>query len=117
MMFKLEVLDLYYRKNRRRGHTIAMLNGAKSDKNILVVMASESQKSYVDLPKEQMINMNNLHEKLLGIKNPVLVDHFTIQLMYHEMKSELDKKDEIIRKLKYDLKELRIKERIWKKLG
>lgn len=99
-MFKLEILDLYYRKNRQVGHTLAMLNGAKSDKNILVIIARESQKSYIKLPKEQLINMCHLNEKLLGKKNPILVDHFAIQLMYHEMKSELNKKDECIMELK-----------------
>ena len=103
MMFKLEVLDNYYRKNRQVGHTLAMLNGAKSDKNILVIIARETQKSYIDLPKEQLINMFHLKEKLSGRKNPILVDHFTTQLMYWEMKKELDKKDEEIRKLKIKL--------------
>lgn len=99
-MFKLEILDNYYRKNRQVGHTTAMLNGAKSDKNILVVISSESEKTHIDLPKEQFINMRNLHERLLGRKNPVLVDHFTIQLMYWEMKKELEKKDEKVIELK-----------------
>ena len=97
MIFKLEVLDNCYRGNRQVGHTLAMLSGAKSNKNILVIMANESQKSYIDLPKERFIDMHNLQEKLLGRKNPVLVDYFTIQLMYWEMKKELDeKKNKII---------------------
>jgi len=99
-MFKLEILDLYYRKNRQVGHTFAMLNGAKSDKDIIVIIAEETQKSYIELPKRQMINMSNLHEKLLGRKNPILVDHFAIQLMYWDMKKELEKKDEEIETLK-----------------
>jgi len=111
-MFKLEVLDNYYRKNRQVGHTVALLNGAKSDKNILVVIAHESQKSYIDLPKEQMINMEHLNEKLKGRISPVLVDHFTMQLMYHEMKKELDKNHEIILELKMKNKILREREKV-----
>jgi len=103
-MFKLEILDNYYRKNRQVGHTTAMLNGAKSDKNILVVVAREVQRVWIDLPKEQMINMANLNEKLLGKVNPILVEHFAIQLMYEEIKNELEKKDTYIRKLERELK-------------
>jgi len=103
-MFKLEILDNYYRKNRQVGHTTAMLNGAKSNKNILVVVASEIQKGYLDLPKEQMINMHNLHEKLLGRNNPILVEHYAMQLMYEEMKKELNKKNECIEELEYKVK-------------
>ena len=106
-MFKLEILDNYYRKNRQVGHTLAMLNGAKSDKNILVVFASETQKSYIDLPKEQFINMCHLNESLKGRKNPILVDHFTMQLMYWEMKKELDKKNNKIIELEARNKILR----------
>lgn len=99
MMFKLEILDNYYRKNRQVGHTLAMLNGAKSDRDILVIIANEAQKNYIDLPKKQFLNMHNLQEKLLGRKNPILVDHFTMQLMYWDMKKGLDKKDEDIKEL------------------
>ena len=95
-MFKLEILDNYYRKNRQVGHTLAMLNGAKSNKNILVVIANNTQMNYFDLPKNQFINMCHLNEKLKGRENPVLVDHFTMQLMYQEMKKELDKKNDKI---------------------
>ena len=106
-MFKLEVLDNYYRKNRQVGHTLAMLNGAKSDKNILVVIANETQKNYIDLPKGQMINMCHLNEKLLGRKNPILVDHFTMQLMYWDMRKAIEKKDRTISKLGEKVKVLK----------
>ena len=102
-MFDLEVLDLYYRKTRQVGHTLALVNGAKSDKNILVVVANELQKTHIELPKEQMISMDNLRERLVGRKNPVLVDHFTMQVMYWDMKKELNRKDETIRKLEIEL--------------
>lgn len=103
-MFKLEVLDLYYRKNRQVGHTVAMLNGAKSDKDILIIVANETQKRHIELPKEQLINMHKLHEKLLGRKNPILVDHLAMQEMYYEMKVELQKKDEMISTLEKKVK-------------
>lgn len=113
-MFDLEFLNNYYQKNRQVGHTVAMLNGAKSDKNILFIVANETQKNYFDLPKQQMINMNNLKEKLMGRKNPILVDHFAIQLMYWEMKKELNKKDEKIETLKSLNKILRKREELIK---
>ena len=99
-MFDLEVFDLYYQKNRQVGHTLSLLNGAKSDKNILVVFASNMQRNYIDLPKEQFINLGNLKQDLMGRKNPVLIDHFTMQMMYYEMRKELEKKDESIIELK-----------------
>ena len=107
----LEKLDGYYRMSRRRGHTTAMLNGAKSDKNILVIIAHEAQKGYIDLPKEQLINMNSL-DKLKGRINPVLVDNYAIQLMWGEVKEELDKKDIYIEKLE---KEIRYYEKVCNK--
>jgi len=103
-MNKLEILDNYYRKNRQVGHTTAMLNGAKSNKNILVIIGRETQKSYIDLPDSQLINMHRLQEKLKMRRNPILVEHFALQLMYEEMKSELSKKDECINKLKRKIK-------------
>ena len=99
-MFDLEVLDLYYRKNRQVGHTLALVNGAKSDKNILVLFANNMQKDYVDLPKNQFINLRNLKQDLMGRKNPVVVDHFTLQTMYWDMRKELNRKDESIIELK-----------------
>lgn len=101
-MFKLEILDLYFRRNRQVGHTIAMLNGAKSDKNIFVIMASNMQKSYIDLPEEQYISMRSL-DRLKGKTNPILIDHFTVQLMYEEMKNALEKKDKTISKLTHKI--------------
>ena len=102
-MFDLEILDNYYRKNRQVGHTLALVNGAKSDKNVLVVVANKVEKTHIELPEEQMITMDNLREKLLGRKNPVLVDHFTLQVMYWDMRKELDRKDEEITKLENKL--------------
>ena len=103
-MFKLDILNNYYWKNRQVGHTTAMLNGAKSDKNILVVITRNTQKSYIDLPKEQFINITYLQEGLIGKKNPVVVEHFALQLMWEEVRKELTKKDIYIDKLEKELK-------------
>ena len=105
-MYDLEFLDNYYRKNRQVGHTTAMLNGAKSDKNILVVFSNNMQKNYIDLPKEQFVNVRNLQQSLMGRKNPVVVDHYTMQVMHEETKKALNKKDETIEKLERKIKKL-----------
>lgn len=102
MTSKLEILDEYHRINRRVGHTTAMLNGAKSDPNILVLVAHQAQKNYIDLPKEQMISINCL-DKLKGRRNPVLVEHYALQAMFSELNNELLKKDEKINKLEEKL--------------
>ena len=98
MKSKLEIVDEYYRINRQVGHTTAMLNGAKSDPNILVLIAHQAVKNYIDLPKEQMISINCL-QKLKGRRNPVLVEHYALQVMFSELNHELLKKDEYINKL------------------
>ena len=109
MESKLETLDLYYRRNRQVGHTTAMLNGAKSDPNILVIVGHQAQRNWMDLPKEQMISMNCL-DKLKARRNPVLVEHFALQIMFSELQdkllklhNELLKKDEKLIKLEKKL--------------
>lgn len=105
MKSKLEIVYEYYWRNRRVGHTTAMLNGATSNPNILVLVANEAQKKYIDLPKNQMINVNNL-DMLRGRKNPILVEHHALQIMYLELNNELLKKDEYIEKLEEKIRYL-----------
>ena len=97
MKSKLEILDEYYRINRQVGHTTAMLNGAKSDPNIIVLVHHQTVKNWIDLPKEQIISIDCL-EKLKGRISPILVDHYALQVMFSELKAELLKKDEYIEK-------------------
>jgi len=102
-MSKLKILHDYYFVRRQVGHTSAMLNGARSDKNIIVVIANKTQKNYIELPKEQMITLAEL-ERLRGLKNPLLIDHYALQVMFSEMNKELHDKNEIIEKLESRLK-------------
>lgn len=95
----------YYFVRRRVGHTSAMLNGARSDKNIVVVVAHKAQINYIELPKEQMITLGEL-DKLKGLKKPVLIDHYALQIMFHELNKELNNKDEQIKDLKAKIKYL-----------
>lgn len=97
-MSKLAILVDYYFIRRRVGHTSAMLNGARSDKNIIVVVAHKAQMNYIELPKEQMITIGEL-DRLRGLKKPVLIDHLALQTMFYELNKELNDKDEIIKEL------------------
>ena len=106
-MSKLGILADYYFVRRRVGHTSAMLNGARSDKNIIVVVAHKAQKNYIDLPKEQMITIAEL-DKLRGLKKPALIDHHALQIMFYELNKELNDKDEQIKYLKAEIKHLEI---------
>lgn len=102
-MSKLNVLVDYYFTRRQVGHTSAMLNGARSDKNIIVVVSNKTQKDYIELPKEQMITIAEL-DKLKGLKKPVLIDHYALQVMFWELNKELNDKKEQIEALKIRIK-------------
>lgn len=102
-MSKLSILADYYLVRRQVGHTSAMLNGARSDKNIIVVVANKTQKDYIELPNEQMITIGELI-KLKGLKKPVLIDHYALQLMFYELNKELNDKKEQIEALKIRIK-------------
>jgi len=114
MISKLEKLCNYYFTRRQVGHTTAMLNGAKSNPNIIVVVAKESMKRWIDLPKNQMITIKDLEKlpvddnpiidindfrELQGLKNPIIVDHYALQVMTQELVSKLKEKDKKIEKL------------------
>jgi len=123
-MSKLSILADYYFMRRRVGHTSAMLNGARSDKNIIVVVAHKAQMNYIELPKEQMITIGEL-DKLRGLKKPVLVDHLALQTMFYELNKELNNKDEIIKELLKKIEHIKlfrfgkkevVKLSLWKKI-
>jgi len=80
----IEFLEIYFTKNRRRGHTTAMLNGAKSNKNIMVIVADNQQKKNIDLPNKQMIVINEL-DRLKGTQKPLLIDHYALQIIFYHM--------------------------------
>ena len=92
---KLEVLDNYYRKNRQIGHTTAALNGAKSNRNIILLVASYRQRDCVDLPNEQILSINRL-ESLKRVVKPILIDHYALQVMFLEMKMDYLKKMNVL---------------------
>ena len=102
-MTKSEILSDYYSVRRRVGHTTAMLNGAMSDKNIIVIVAHKAQKDHIELPKEQMVTLGEL-ERLRGLKKPVLIDHYALQIIFSELNKELHAKDEIIKDLESEVK-------------
>ena len=86
---KLKDIHTYYMGTRRVGHTISLLNGTKSNKDILVLVASEAQKQNIDLPENRMVSINNL-EALRGRRNPLLIDHFALQCLISELLKDLD---------------------------
>ena len=102
-MSKLSILSDYYFMRRQVGHTTAMLNGARSDKNIMVVVAHKGQMDYIELPRKQMITLAEL-ERLRGLKRPLLIDHFALQTIFSELNIELNAKDEIIKDLESEVK-------------
>jgi hypothetical protein len=86
---KLKDIHTYYMGTRRVGHTMAILDGAKSNKDILVLVANTTQKKNINLPENQMVSINNL-EALRGRRNPLLIDHFALQSMVSELFRDLD---------------------------
>lgn len=102
-MSKLSILNDYYFVRRRVGHTSAMLNGARSDKNIIVIISHKAQKDYIELPKEQMITLAEL-ERLRGLKKPLLIDHLALQTIFSELNIELHDKDKVIFELNSKIK-------------
>lgn len=91
------VLD-YYNFNRRVGHTTAMLNGAKSDENIKVLVHN---KKYFDLPQDQMISINEI-DRLRGNKKPLLIDHCVFGMMISELFQTIQQQEDVIEKYKRD---------------
>ena len=91
-------LFYYYRNNRRVGHTTAMLNGAKSDKNIKVMIANWAQCHYIDLPKDQFIIYDdcNYIEKLHHMRNPLLIEHLAFDWIISDLVKIIQEKDKII---------------------
>ena len=94
-MLKLE----QYRRvmdTRRVGHTTAMINGANSDNNIVVVVAAYNNKNYLSLPGRNKVITIDEFDSLIGCRPPILVDHYAMNIMIDETLEEFYKQREAL---------------------
>jgi len=82
-MTRLEEL-VTYGFPRAVGHTWTELYGVRSNPRAVLIVANERQKDFIDLPKEQMVSISNLREKLAGRRCPVVVDHYALTVLVAE---------------------------------
>jgi len=82
-MTKLEEL-MMYGFPRAVGHTWTELYGVRGNPKAVLIVATERHRDFIDLPKEQMISISNLREKLAGRGCPVVVDHFALSILVGE---------------------------------
>jgi hypothetical protein len=83
MTTRLEEL-IAYGFPRAVGHTWTEVNGVKNNPKAVLIVAFEKQKDFIDLPKEQMISISNLEEKLAERRCPVVIDHFALSILVGE---------------------------------
>ncbi len=87
---KLQAINFYYDQNRRAGHTMAMLNGAKNTDRVAIIWPNSrsARIGLVMAPDARHGSLESL-EKLRGTKLPLLLDHTAIQTLLAEALAEI----------------------------
>ena len=102
---KLEKLVMYTSKNKRVGHTFTALAGLNNNDKALFIVATRSQTQLINLPIERIISIYEL-DKLRGRQNPILIDHFALEMAYTDhISKEQSYLDNVHMKILDDLKD------------
>lgn len=92
-MTNLEKLVEMYGYSRGRGHTTAMLEGAKS-RNAVIIVADSRQGQQIKREHKGIKDVVSIHDldRLRGYHGPILVDHYALQMAFWEHQEEMEKK-------------------------
>jgi len=74
---------------RAVGHTWAEINGVKNNPKAKLIVADFNQGKNIGLPREQFITINEIPNSLRGIRCPIVIDHYALQIMVDEIKQAL----------------------------
>lgn len=87
---------------RVSGRTEAMLKGAANTPNCVVVCANRIHEQHIKsrAPNVQTISIEDSGGKLMGLHQPVVFDHFALQLLWEEREREFLEKIEKIKESK-----------------
>jgi len=83
MTTRLEKL-MAYGFPRAVGHTWAEINGVKNSPKAVLIVANRQHNLSIDLPKEQIISIYDMEEKLAGKRCPIVVDHNALSTLVSE---------------------------------
>jgi hypothetical protein len=73
---------------RAYGRTEAMIKGAENVKDAIIIAASEAQAKHIrQRTKTAVFSLQDL-EKLKGLHNPIVIDHFAMQVLWDEREEE-----------------------------
>ena len=51
-------------------------------------MANEGQKKNIDLPREQMMSIQAIPQALMGKKQPIVIDHYALAILFEEYNAD-----------------------------
>ena len=71
------------------GHTYTEVNGVKNNPKSLLVVVNKKQD--VGLPQKQIITIDEIPDRLMGRRCPIVIDHFALKLLVHSMRQEFEK--------------------------
>lgn len=87
-MKKLKFLLDYFNSNRGIGHTKTELEGINNSDDAILIVHNREFGKYLKLPDTKYLSINEL-EKLRGIKKPIIIDHFALEQLLNEYRSQL----------------------------
>ena len=89
-MTKLEELINLY--GRGVGHTRATIAGVKSDPSAVLIVAKEAYRNHLDLPKHQIVSINQIPDFLVGRNCPILIDNNALDILVRDCINHYTKK-------------------------
>ena len=102
----LRDLVLYFSSNCKRGHTTAMIEGAKNNIDTLVMAASKQHVNELRkyLPKNMIGNIGNM-KNLYGLQKPMVFDNYTLLEIFFRSIKRMEELEKIVAELKDDADE------------
>lgn len=75
---------------RAMGHTYSAVNGVKNSHNAVLVIAHNQQRSYIQLPKEQMVTLEDIKKgKLQGTGRAMVIDNYALFEMERDLRERI----------------------------
>ncbi len=96
---RAEAIVAYLNRNVKVGHTTAVINGAKSTPDVLVVTANHEHSDQLRelLPHNCLIPLGSLQTQLEGRKQPLLLDNHALYLILSSLLNEINNYDQRIK--------------------
>jgi len=68
---------------RAVGHTYSEINGVKNNSTALLIVADARQKDNLSkyLPREKMITLSEIPDRLRGLRKALVIDHFALAIL------------------------------------